>query len=169
MRELSLVGESLPSGSPVQVGELVSLIPLDPRHGVFPNLVMTPLMSLLHAARTSGLDVAQTYGQIEDLLEDGTEKRFNAFEKDVQYPNNPEFEILPSTVRRLSEMRPSEELWALFGYQTIFGIVRWLITGQGRASKRQIRSFAIRFLENAAEGWSERVVLPRNIPRNMSA
>ena len=169
MRTLNLVGESLPSGSPVQVGELVDLIPLDPRHGVFPNLVMTPLMALLHATRASGLGLAEIYEQVQELLENGTRRRFNAFEKDMEYPNNPEFEILSSTAERLSGMKPAQELWALFGYQTIFGIVRWLLTGEGRASKRQIRKFAMRFLASAAEGWSERTALPRAIPKNMSA
>ena len=106
MRTLSLVGESLPGGSPVQVGELVGLVPLDPRHGVFPNLVMTPLMSLLHAARASGQDVAETYGHVQGLLEDGNERRFNAFEKGGEYPTNPDFEILTSTAERLSGMKP---------------------------------------------------------------
>ena len=169
MRSLNLVGESLPSGSPVQVGELVGLIPLDPRHGVFPNLVMTPLMSLLHATRASGLDIAETYRQVQELLDDGTTRRFNAFKKDGEYPTNPEFEILSSTARRLSDMRPAQELWALFGYQTIFGVVRWLLTGEARASKRQIRKFAMRFLASAAGGWIERTMLPRAIPKNMSA
>jgi hypothetical protein len=66
-------------------------------------------------------------------------------------------------------MRPSEELWALFGYQTIFGIVHWLLTGEPRATKRRIRSFARHFLESAAEQWNEGTKLPGIIPKNMSA
>lgn len=169
MRKLHLVGESLPSGSPVKVGSLAGLVPLDPRHGVFPNLVMTPLLSLLWAAHQERKDHTELWVQVNELLYDDTERRFNVFRKVVDYPTNPRFELLDKTKDRLASMRSAEEVWVLFGYQTTFGLIRCLLKGEMNTCKRQIRRFANEFLTSAVKAWTLSTGLPHEIPKNMSA
>lgn len=169
MRLLHLVGESLPSGSPVTVGHLSGLVPLDPRHGVFPNLVATPLLSLLWAARQEGQDETALWCQVNELLGDNPDRRFNVFSKNMDYPTNPSFEVLTTTETRISLMNPFEHVWALFGYQTIFGLIRRLLTGAGNTRKQQIRRFAAEFLTSAVQAWTPETGLPQIIPTNMSA
>jgi hypothetical protein len=173
MRTLYLVGESMPGGQAVPFGEgpgpLVDLVPLDPRHGVFPNLVMTPLLSTLHAFHESHVNSTQFQDQIAELLSNNTGRRFNAFSKNVDFPTNPEFTILGPTAERLERLAPSQEIWAVFGYQTIFGLIRWLMTRDNQVRKRQIRVFANSFLERAATQWHPAAGLPRQVPTNMCA
>jgi hypothetical protein len=148
---LHLVGESLPGGITVSVGGLHGLVSLDPRHGVFPNLVMTPLLSLLWAAHQAGRDQTDLWGQVEALVEDDSARRFNAFSKQADFPANPNFELLGDVANRLAQMKPTEHVWALFGYQTIFGLIRCLLAGETNARKREIKLFAARFLTSAKE------------------
>lgn len=159
-RTLSLVGESLPDGEVVQVGNLTSLVPLDARHGVYPNLVMTPLLSTLWALREQKGDTERFWNQIGGLL-DSTANRFNVFKK-MERPNNSctVFEILPDTKRRLLDFCVDSQLWALFGYQTVFGLIRWVLKGEVTVTKPQIEKFAVTFLSAAGV---------QAVPKNLSA
>jgi len=169
VRLLHLVGESLPGGSPVTVGSVGGLVPLDPRHGVFPNLVMTPLLSLLWAAHQEGKDQTALWEQVNELLEDNAARRFNAFRKHADYPANPEFELLSEVEDRLARMKTTEQVWALFGYQTVFGLIRWLLKGERKMRKQKIKQFAAEFLTSAAEKWTPATGLPRGSLTKMSA
>jgi hypothetical protein len=168
-RRLSLVGESLPDGVVVQVGNLKSLEPLDARHGVYPNLVMTPLLSALWAMRQQNDNTDEFWKQIESLL-DTTANRFNVFKKsDSGKKDDPAFEILPDTKRRVTGFDASSELWALFGYQTVFGLIRWVLTGEDKTTKSKIKSFAKEFLAAAGMTTDQSVVHSNAVPKNRSA
>jgi hypothetical protein len=169
MRRLSLVGESLPDGVVVQVGNLKSLEPLDARHGVYPNLVMTPLLSALWAMRQQNINTDDFWKQIESLM-DTTVNRFNVFKKsDSGKKNDPAFEILPDTKRRVTDFDSTSELWALFGYQTVFGLIRWVLTGEDKTTKSKIKSFAKEFLAAAGIKTDQNVVPFNPVPKNLSA
>lgn len=169
MRTLSLVGESLPSGKIIPVGPLNELIPLDPRHGVFPNLVMTPILSTLCAFDRDKNEFREFWKQVPYLLEK-TDNRFNAFTKDTtESEKNPLFTIHPDMERRLNNFDVRKDLWAVFGFQTIFGLIRYLLTGEKAATKRQIKVFATKFLNSALEnGTPESLGLPKKLPQNLS-
>ena len=167
IRTLSLVGESLPDGTAVRVGELEALVALDARHGVFPNLVMTPLLSTLWAMNKLRVDTTAFWNQVEGLLE-STQHRFNAFSKSALIePKNPDFVIHPLASKRLSEFDTASELWGLFGYQTNFGLLRWALTGEDKATKKEIKKFATEFLTVAFTHWTPDVGFPKVAPHNM--
>jgi hypothetical protein len=169
LRRLSLVGESLPAGTAVRVGDLEALVALDARHGVFPNLVVTPLLSAIWAMNKMRVDTTAFWNQVEGLLE-STQHRFNAFSKSASTdPKNPEFVIHPIASKRLAEFDTSSELWALFGYQTIFGLMRYVLTGEKKATKREIKKFAKSFLTVAIQHWVDGAGIPKGVPGNMCA
>ncbi|MEX1028168.1 MAG: hypothetical protein WD049_09215 [Candidatus Paceibacterota bacterium] len=168
MRTLSLVGESLPDGRPVPVGPLDGLVALDARHGVFPNLVMTPILSALWAFDQVKLNPSALWRQVPGLLE-GVDRRFNLFNKDTTDPKNPTFEIHPDAEGRLTGFDTATDLWALFGFQTTFGLFRWVLKRDRAATKKQIKSFAIGFLASALERWTPESGLPKALPKNMCA
>ena len=84
MRALFLVGESLPAGMPVVVGGNANFVAFDARHGVFPNLVMKPLLAALLAMRKEGQNEELLWQQIDELVADPSDRRFNLFHK---YPS----------------------------------------------------------------------------------
>ncbi len=96
MRTVSLVGESLPlrnDGSDYKVtscGQLGEhLETFDSRHGVFCNFVTTPLLASIHALKQQETDVEPLLGQLEDILKDGSERRFNIFGKKKKGKDEP--------------------------------------------------------------------------------
>src|SRR5437660_1699695 len=136
MRTVSLVGESLPlrdDGSDYKVtscGQLgEQLETFDARHGVFCNSVTTPLLVSIHALKQQGADIEPLLGQLEDILKDKSERRFNVFGKKKKGRDEP-FVIDADLVRRVQGFDPTRQLWLLFGYQTVFGLLAWLLDNQ---------------------------------------
>jgi hypothetical protein len=167
MKKLFLVGESLPTRLPAVVGVRRTLSALDSRHGVFPNLVMKPLLSTLWALRNQGLDDNEFWTEITEILADDSQQRLNAFRKHTTGPKdrNPEFEILDDTAARLERLDPEVETWATFGFQTTFGLIRWMLRAERRVSKKTIQTFAVEFLSYAFEVRSDNIILPAGVPK----
>src|SRR5688572_5871133 len=84
MRRLFLAGKAMPEDKsarnvPFPSGDLESLVALDPRHGVFPNLVATTVLSTLMAFYEDrhGDHLHQMLEQAEEILKDRSKRRFN--------------------------------------------------------------------------------------------
>lgn len=149
LRTLSLIGESLPGQNVVPMGNLRELIPLDDRHGVFPNLVAMPLLSTLWSQSKSKDDLLAFWGQVMSIL-GKNDLRLNAFSvSSASGEKNLEFKVTPSMVQRLRKFDTKNELWGVFGYQTAFGIIRYLLTGEEETTKQKIEAFGRRFLIDA--------------------
>jgi len=124
MRRLFLVGMAPPADGkrcarPFPVGLSEMLIALDPRHGVFPNLVMTPLLSTLFQLRDKREQLNDFLGQLTDLLGDDGKRRFNVFAsvEDGLYLLSEELHA------QLSELHDRKKLWVVFGYWSVAGIL----------------------------------------------
>jgi len=175
MKTLYLVGESAPIAAatgihPPSCGQLTSLLPLDPRHGVFPNLVMTPLLATLSAFRMDDQGSAALWTQVDHLLNDASDRRFNAFDKlKGSRSRHDRFVIRADTVEKWSEFTRDQHLWLVFGYQTAFGLMRWAITGENEATRQDIEVFGKAFLRRASERWIAETGLPRVPPENKCA
>lgn len=170
MRQLFLVGESLPESSAVTFGNGSALNVLDDRHGVFPNLVMSPLLALLWAHHEQSEHSPELWRQVNEILTN-TERRFNVFTKhvDADHPRKPEFEIHADTKKNLTILmsNPKEYLWALFGFQTTFGLIRWILRCETRVQKKEIRDFAGAFVLSAAKRWRPQIGVPSVTPENV--
>jgi hypothetical protein len=138
MRKIWLVGESMPlrrdgkDRAAQPTSHLPNhLVPLDPRHGVFTNLVLAPLFSGLFAWFKQGRpDLPALLGEMEAVVNDQSERRFNVFMQRITVQEeNPDdlFVIDEAEVnRRLGEFQPERDLWLVFGHQTNFGLLKWL-------------------------------------------
>lgn len=148
LKELCLVGESLPLtklGDPKVAFESTNLpqklVPLDPRHGVFPNLVMKPLLAAVYSLAKEGddRDVIEFFTQLDPILQDETCRRINVFKDRIPTPIGPnkkrlhkasedEFAVDQVAIESKLESRKSEnDLWLVFGHQTNFGLLAWLL------------------------------------------
>ncbi|MBX7104582.1 MAG: hypothetical protein K1X57_10910 [Gemmataceae bacterium] len=171
MKTVSMVGESLPlrdDGSEYKVtacGQLGSqLETFDSRHGVFCNFVMTPLLASIHALTQQEADVEPLCGQLEDILKDGSERRFNVFGKKKKGKDEA-FVIDANLASRVREFDPTRQLWLLFGYQTAFGLMAWLLDNQETTTwtRKRIEEVGFAFLtaasthERLLKGWPKPV------------
>ena len=128
---------------------------------------MKPLLSTLWALRNEGLDDNEFWVEITEILDDDSQRRLNAFRKHTTGPKdrNPEFEILDDTAARLEHLNPDVEIWATFGFQTTFGLIRWMLIGDRRVRKKTIQSFAAEFLSYAFEVRCDNMGLPLCVPK----
>jgi hypothetical protein len=167
VKDIFLVGESLPlkeDGSKYRVTQCGLLGPslegLDPRHGVFCNFVTTPLLSTISALSTRKADVAPLLNQLEHLLADKSDRRFNLFEEKKKGRSEP-FVIRDDLVGRVAGFDPTKHLWLLTGFQTSFGLLAWLLDDQQTSvwQRTQIEEVAFAFLtaastyESPIAGW----------------
>lgn len=177
MKRLWLVGESLPlreDGSGRRAFETANLpshlVPLDPRHGVFPNLVMKPLFAAGYSlAEEKEAEVAEFFREMKDVVSDTSKRRFNLFmdratkskgrAKKKEQTENSEltavedrtelFEIDNEALAgRVANFDCQRDLWLVFGHQTNFGLLWWL-TNKKEASQTQktkIKDFSEEFV-----------------------
>lgn len=194
MKRLWLVGESLPlkeDGS--QRKALKSsrlpetLVPLDPRHGVFPNLVTKPLFSGGYAlSHTHPDQLLAFFREISAAVADVSVRRLNVFENRATRPKKrgpkrqptreaaPEvFEIDSNKMRdRVNAFDVERDLWLVFGHQTNFGLLWWLIDSNAasKIEKDKIGEFSGSFVtavleaspafaEHKPGSWSGRIGL----------
>jgi hypothetical protein len=160
MKKLWIVGESMPlrKDGTDRIARLSAnlperLMPLDPRHGVFPNLVMKPLFAATFAAsKIPTVDLAVLLEGVDAVVRDNSDRRFNVFAPRItDQKENPEdrFEIDEEEMaQRITLFRPSEDLWLVFGHQTNFGLLKWLLDGDAGKShtRKQLESFSTSFV-----------------------
>lgn len=174
MKKIWLVGESLPlrefgverKASKTE-GLPTTLVPLDPRHGVFPNLVMKPLFAAGYSLSLSHPDeLLRFFQEMKDVVSDHSLRRFNLFNdhftspkgrgKDIPLldPSSDFFEFNDATMTaRICSFDLQNDLWLIFGHQTNFGLLWWLIdrTTAVKVSKTQIKEFSKKFANLVGE------------------
>ena len=169
MRRLWLVGESLPlkkDGSERKAHETANLpailVPLDPRHGVFPNLVMKPLFAAGYSlSQGHANQLLPFFQEMKHVVSDKSMRRFNLFENRVtkskgggkRTPDEKAvteiFEINDARMSaRVDSFDLQNDLWLSFGHQTNFGLLWWLLdkTAAHRVGKPQMKDFSNRFV-----------------------
>jgi hypothetical protein len=160
MRKLWIVGESLPlrKDGTGRIAKLSAnlperLVPLDPRHGVFPNLVMKPLFAATFAAsKIPTVDLSVLLEGVDAVVRDDSDRRFNLFSPRItDQKENAEdrFEIdEEGMARRITSFQPGEDLWLVFGHQTNFGLLKWLLEGEAAKShtRKQLEVFSASFV-----------------------
>jgi len=155
-RRIWLVGESLPltKASREKVARATSqlaeqLVCLDPRHGVFPNLVMKPLFAATLAAfKESDAEVMALLRAIEDVVCDKPDRRFNLYLPRITHQKNPESNrfAFDNLERRIQEFDPKIDLWLVFGHQTVSGLMKWLLECDEITTRSALRKFIVKFI-----------------------
>lgn len=108
---------------------------LDPRHGVFPNLVMTPLFSTLLFIQNNS-QILKFINLSKSIIYDSIDEyKFNVWKDD---PTNQEAELNSSKI--LTEKKENE-FWISFGYSTYFALLLKIINGDNlhKLSKKKSR------------------------------
>ena len=165
MKKIFLVAESLPlreNGTKpkcVHCGDLGDeLVALDPRHGVFPNFVMTPLLAALFSMKNDAEYCMSLMEQLKGLLADKSERRFNVFKQKRKEKNEP-FTIDDVLYLKLTSFNVRSHLWMLIGYQTTFGLLAWMLKGGKKRQRNKIEEFAFEFLSTALSNAPETLIL----------
>lgn len=176
MKRLWLVGESLPLREDGSVRRAVSannlpatLVPLDPRHGVFPNLVMKPLFAAGHALAQKQEDLlGQFFREMQCVVGDESERRFNLFndratkskggKSKVDIVLNEEsktniFSFRSDLRSRIDAFDFQQDLWLVFGHQANFGLLWYSLNLAAADSleREDLRQFSENFLSVACE------------------
>ncbi len=174
MKRLWLVGESLPlkqDGSERKARQTANLpatlVPLDPRHGVFPNLVMKPLFAAGYTLSMKHADwLLRFFQEMKEVVADQSTRRFNLFndhctspkgrgnDAALLHPSSDFFEINEvSMTDRIGSFDLQNDLWLVFGHQTNFGLLRWLLdkSTATKASKSEFRDFSKKFANEATK------------------
>ncbi len=154
VRRIWLVGESLPLAkvdkekNAVETGLLTDrLVCLDPRHGVFPNLVMKPLFAATLAAfgenHSEAIALLQAF---EDVVCDRPDRRFNLFEPKVTDQRTLQGNrfVFDQTDTRIEMFDSARDIWLVFGHQTVSGLLRWLLKGGDETTRKDLRDFLIK-------------------------
>jgi len=158
MRELFLVGMAPPvSKKGEYIGDLKDdLVPLDPRHGVFPNLVMTPLLSGLMFLKTKNEQI-EFIKMVRRILEQQSTNRLNVFESIDKKKNNP---FSHSFKKLMMTLRPDHHICVIFGFWSSNAAIRYVLDGPtSECNYAEIRQFSEEFLSSA--GF--------NVPKELSA
>lgn len=145
MREIYLIGMAPPEdkGKAPWPNEH-ELEPLDLRHGVFPNLVMTPLMSTVMFIDENNR--CQFLKSVRNILDMGSSRRLNVFCQ----PFGKSKEDIPITKEFLTCMHrfnPANELYLVFGYWSSFALLMMILEKPEANSlcKNEITEFSRRF------------------------
>lgn len=154
MKDLYFVGKALPEdksrhNTPFPSGNLTGLVPLDPRHGVFPNLVATPLLSTVMAFYETG-DVENTMkvlDQAKEILKDQTPRRINVLMK----PTDATLRLDPDIPLLFDNFAPERTLWLVFKHSTIFAICAYLLKGIEQFTEGELNSYGAEFLRRCTE------------------
>ncbi len=139
-----------------------TLVPLDPRHGVFPNLVMKPLFTAGYSLSQSHVDqLLPFFQEMSKIVSDESERRFNLYENRAtkskgRGKKNPDkkavaeiFEINDDAMSaRIASFDLENDLWLVFGHQTNFGLLWWLLDNESarKVEKNEIRAFSEKFV-----------------------
>lgn len=174
MKRLWLVGESLPlkeDGGERKAHKTTNLpatlVPLDPRHGVFPNLVMKPLFAAGYSLSQSNSDqLLMFFQEMKEIVSDESNRRFNVFEnratkskgRGKKKPDEKAiieiFEINNVGMSaRIESFDLRNDLWLVFGHQTNFGLLWWLLENAAahKVEKGRIKDFSERFVVAVGE------------------
>jgi hypothetical protein len=165
MRTIWLVGESIPRKEDGTVREVATaeslpnrLVPLDPRHGVFPNFVTKPLFAAAYVLSETQKDLSALFGQFSSIVDHQKLRCFNLFEdrptrsKKSSQKQSPQtqsnvdsFTIDGALHCRIETFDAKNDLWLVFGHQTNFGLLNWLFD-RSRCSftRDDIKSFSNR-------------------------
>lgn len=169
MKRLWLVGESLPlkedgtqrKAHPAS-GLPPTLMPLDPRHGVFPNLVMKPLFAAGYSlSQSKGDKLLDFFQEMKEVVSDASGRKLNFFENRPTRPKGrgkrvvarnadvDQFAVADNDMTsRVNSFNRVEDLWLVFGHQTNFGLVWWLVdkAAASKPTREQIREFSDKFV-----------------------
>jgi len=156
-RSIFLAGESIPllkGGGPrpaIPFGGLpTDLSPLDARHGVFPNLVAKPMFSaLVFANRMSPERASTLLGEFDRVLTI-PDRQFNVFQAKVTDQKVKEsnfFEFHDSFASRLDGWQTNTNLWLVFGYQTLGGILMHLLGDAKRTTRSKLQGRVGEFVD----------------------
>ena len=156
-QSIFLVGESLPlhkDGNPrpaIPFGGLsTDLAPLDGRHGVFPNLVAKPMLSaLVFANRASPERATRLLNEFDRVLST-PDRQFNVFQAkatDQNVETSNSFTFHESFGSKLDSWQSSTDLWLVFGYQTLGGILRHLMGDTSQATRSRIQERVGEFVD----------------------
>lgn len=170
MKTLYLVAESLP----MKVGTICEgldsqLHPFDLRHGVFPNLVAKPLMATLNWLLIQNLEIEGLTQQLPTLLEAESSCRFNVYNAKR---TNDKFKFSPKFFRRLKDHNPESDLWLIYGVQTCFGVLGYLLgdlKGNRKYPRKDIRDTGKKFLVEVSKVKEKPEWFPKSIPRQLCA
>jgi len=171
MRTLSIIGYAPPDTNIGWGGELG---PLDAKHGVFPNHVMTPLLATaLHLAieeRNEFLEHIKC-----KILEEGNSKsqyRLNALTKSLTPKKGVPWGDLRTALDEQAKLLLTEDarnrLWIVVGYWPTCALVSHIVTGNTDWTSISLRDFADEFLELALKEILERVDkdYPSSVPND---
>lgn len=127
------------------------LVAGDPRHGVFPNLVMTPLFAATYfVSKTPQNDLGSLFAQADLVVGDCAHRRFNLFKPratDRKANKHDQFEIHDEAVAKIESFDPARHLWLVFGHQTNFGLLKCLVEGpsQNPISREDLNKYSMVF------------------------
>jgi hypothetical protein len=143
------------------------LVPLDPRHGVFPNHVMTPLLATLFHLRSNLPNAIEfLLDQIPSLLEDESVKRFNT----LQMPDGQNL-VMDGNCREIldGKIDTRAHLLLVFGYWSVSSIVYYLLTGRSTFSEDQVDSYSELFLRSVLEKLGNgQHIAPFGVPKKLA-
>ena len=172
MKELYLLGYSPANKDAWPQGKLdEQLQALDIRHGVCPNLVMTPLLSA--ACKLPKKHQVKFLEYVErHILDTGeTNHRFNVLSKNVG--GDPD-STLDAKVKKLfgkktSDAEKSNRIFLVFSYWATTALMSYLIQGRKQWSKKDLRDFGKTFIEAVKEDSNLKDIfgLPERLPRNI--
>jgi hypothetical protein len=169
MRNIYLVGKALPEHkarhrTPFPSGALTDLVALDPRHGVFPNLVMTPLFATVMAFYEVGdhENVARLLSQAAEILKDHTPRRLNALSK----PKDGKSKLETATIGLLATLDPQRDLWLVFKHSTAFALISYLLTGKEEFTEDELKCYGALFLQKAAAASNGTLLFRKNLNLN---
>lgn len=154
MRDLYLVGKAPPEDKarhnvPFPSGRLTDLVALDPRHGVFPNLVMTPLFAAVMALHEEHdlENMNRLLDQAKQILEDETPRRLNVLGK----PIGAKHRLNPAVIELLANFDTERQLWLVFKHSSAFAIITHLLTGKTEFTEGELNSYGAEFLRRSTE------------------
>jgi hypothetical protein len=131
---------------------------------------MTPLLATLSAFQAAGEVPTGVWENVNRLLDDASQYRLNLFDKQKgNKVKQDRFRVRQGAVECWSRFDPGNHLWLAFGYQTGFGLLRWLLKGEIEATRLEIENFGTQFLKIASERWKHETGLPQLPPKNKCA
>jgi hypothetical protein len=150
MKDLYFVAKALPEdksrhNTPFPSGKLTDLVPLDPRNGVFPNLVATPLLSAVMAYYEDGnvRSALELLDQAQHILRDESRRRINVLCK----PAGGLLRLDPEIPSLLKQFNPEQTLWLVFKHSAIYALCKHLLTGSREFTEDDLNAYGAAFLK----------------------
>lgn len=166
LKDMYFVGKALPEeksrhNTPFPSGSLTDLVPLDPRHGVFPNLVATPLLSTVMAFYEEGdvENALKVLDQGKELLKDKTPRRINVLRK----PTGGKLRLDEDVPSLLKDFDPERTLWLVFKHSANYALCTYLLTGRDEFTEGDLNSYGAEFLRRCTEAPGCNYELPANL------